>query len=183
MRDGLFTVPIVVSGGQVTGWERGAYLVHDAAHHKEIGTDLRFLRYADGSVYEISAEAKDAILAADQAAQDAAQQAAQAQAEADAAAAAQAAIDAESASAARVAHLQALRTAYVAGTHALCDIFGIDRVAALPMLEIQQRGAQLTDMTLILQAMQTAMALSNIEGKLHWLDGDGALDRVSEVAQ
>jgi hypothetical protein len=97
MSDGLFTVPIVANDGKITGWERGAYLVHDAAHHKELGTDLRFLRYADGSVYEISTEAKNAIRAADQAAQDAAQQAAQAQAEADASAAAQAAIDAETA--------------------------------------------------------------------------------------
>lgn len=94
-----------------------------------------------------------------------------------------AAAAAESANGARVAQLQELRAAYVAGTHALCDVFGIARVDALPMLEIQQRGAQLTDMTMILQAMQTAMALSNIEGKLRWLDGDGALDRVSEVAQ
>jgi len=93
MSDGLFTVPIVTNDGQITGWTRGDYLVIDATHHKTIGTDLRFLRYAAGAVYEISQEAKDAILAQD---------AANAQAAIDAAAqaaidAAQAAIDAANA--------------------------------------------------------------------------------------
>jgi hypothetical protein len=97
MSDGLFTVPIVASSGQVTGWARGAYLVHDAAHHKELGTDIRFLRYADGSVYEISDEAKDAIRAADQQAiNDEAARVEQQRLD-DLAAAAQAAIDAETA--------------------------------------------------------------------------------------
>jgi len=101
MSDGLFTVPIVTNDGQITGWTRGVYLVIAAAHHKTIGTDLRFLRYADGVVYEISQEAKDAILAQDaanaQAAIDAAAQAAIDAAAQAAIDAAQAAIDAANA--------------------------------------------------------------------------------------
>ncbi len=71
MSDGLFTVPIVTDDGRVLGWGRGGYIVHGAAYHKERGTDLRFLRYANGEVTEIGQEAKDAILAQDAA--DAAQ--------------------------------------------------------------------------------------------------------------
>jgi hypothetical protein len=97
MSDGQFVVPIVTDGGQVTGWARGAYLVHDAAHHRELGTDLRFLRYADGSVYEISTEAKNAIRAADQKAIDDEAARVEQQRLDDLAAAAQAAIDAETA--------------------------------------------------------------------------------------
>ena len=65
MSDGLFTVPIVTDGGAVIGWGRGDCIVHSAAYHKERGTDLRFLRYANGEIMEISQEEKDAMAAAD----------------------------------------------------------------------------------------------------------------------
>ncbi len=71
MSDGLVTVPIATDTGLVLGWGRGGCIVHGAAYHKERGTDLRFLRYADGEVVEISQEEKDAIIAQDAA--DAAQ--------------------------------------------------------------------------------------------------------------
>ena len=86
MSDGMFVVPIATDTGLVLGWGRGGYIVHGAAYHKERGTDLRFLRYADGEVTEISQEEKDAILAQDAAAL-----------QADADAATQAAIDAANA--------------------------------------------------------------------------------------
>jgi hypothetical protein len=80
MSDGKFTVPIVTDTGLVLAWGRGECIVHGAAYHKERGTDLRFLRYANGEVVEISQEEKDAIIAQDaaalQAAADAATQAA-----------------------------------------------------------------------------------------------------------
>ena len=63
MSDGMFTVPIVTDTGLVLGWGRGGHIVHGAAYHKERGTDLRFLRYANGEVAELSQEEKDAILA------------------------------------------------------------------------------------------------------------------------
>ena len=94
MSDGLFTVPIVSEDGHVLGWGRGECIVHGAVYHKERGTDLRFLRYADGEVTEISQDEKDAILAQDAAALQAYAAALQADADAAAQAAINAAINA-----------------------------------------------------------------------------------------
>jgi len=137
----------------------------------------------DGAVVQISQEEKDALAAADALAE-------QQRVDDEAARIEQQRIDDLAASAtaknaeyARLANIQALRDAYTAGTRTLCDIFGIARVDVLPITEIQQRGAALTDMTQVLRAMQTAMLMSNIETKLCMLDRADALDRVSEVAQ
>jgi hypothetical protein len=65
MSEGGFVVPITADGGRILGWGRGDHPVAWAVFYRNLGTDLRFLRYADGEVYEISQEAKDAILAQD----------------------------------------------------------------------------------------------------------------------
>ena len=172
MSDGQFTVPITTDGGLIFGWGRGPEPVENANFHKCIGTQLRYLRVVDGAVVEISQEAKDAMVAEDAARAE--------QQRLDDLAAAATAKNAEDA---RLAQIQTLRDDYKGGTHTLCDIFSVPRVDVLTMAEIKQRGAALTDLMQVLQAMQTAMALSNIEAKLCMLDRADALDRVSEVAQ
>jgi hypothetical protein len=97
MSDGKFTVPVATDDGCVLGWGRGECIVHGAAYHKERGTDLRFLRYANGEITEISQADKDAIIAADQKALDDEAARVEQQRLNDLAAAAQAAIDAETA--------------------------------------------------------------------------------------
>ena len=178
MSDGMFTVPIVAEGGIITGWARGDYLVHDAAYHKELATDLRFLRYVNGEVTEISKEAKDAILAKDVA--DA--QAREAATAAEAAAAADADAAAASANAAAAAgrqlRVQGLRDAYASATAQLCQMAGLEPARCLSMEQVQQAVMPLlagehADMTNGLINL-----LTNLEGKLCRVDGDDALDRV-----
>ena len=178
MSDGKFTVPIVTDDGIITGWARGDYLVRDAAYHKELATDLRFLRYANGEVTEISKEAKDAILAKDVA--DA--QAHEAATAAEAAAAADADAAAASANAAAAAgrqlRVQGLRDAYAAATAQLCQLAGLEPVRCLTMEQVQSAvmpllAGEQADMTNGLINL-----LTNLEGKLCRVDGDDALDRV-----
>jgi hypothetical protein len=178
MSDGKFTVPIVTDDGRVLAWDRGDYLVHDAAYHKELATDLRFLRYANGEVTEISKEAKDAILAKDVA--DA--QAREAAATAEAAAAADADAAAASANAAaaigRQLRVQGLRDAYASATAQLCQLAGVPIVRCLTMEQVQSAvmpllAGEQADMTNGLISL-----LTNLEGKLCRVDGDDALDRV-----
>ena len=178
MSDGLFTVPIVTNDGQITGWTRGDYLVIDAPHHKTIGTDLRFLRYAAGAVYEISQEAKDAILAQDaaallaaRAAQEAAQEAATAASQADADAA-------TSANAAYQAEVQGLRDAYAAATAQLCQLAGLPVVRCLTMGQAQQAILPLLSGEHADTVNGIINLLTNLEGKLCRLDQTDALDRV-----
>ena len=183
MNDGQFVVPITTDGGAVIGWGRGPEPVKNASYHMRMGTQLRYLRLIDGAVVEISQEAKDAIAAEDALAEqkridDEAVRIEQQRLD-DLAAAA----TAKNAEDARLAQIQTLRDDYKVSTHTLCDIFSVPRVDVLTMAEIKQRGAALTDLMQVLQAMQTAMALSNIEAKLCMLDRADALDRVSEVAQ
>jgi hypothetical protein len=183
MGDGRFTVPIVADDGRVLYWGRGDCEVPYASYHMRMGTQLRYLRVVDGAVVEISQEAKDAIAAADALAE-------QKRIDDEAVRIEQQRLDdlaavatAKNAEDARLAQIQTLRDDYKASTHTLCDIFSVPRVDVLTMAEIKQRGAALTDLMQVLQAMQTAMALSNIETKLCMLDRADALDRVSEVAQ
>ncbi len=174
MSDGQFVVPISTDDGRVLGWGRGGYLVHDAAYHKELATDLRFLRYANGEVTEISKEAKDAILAKDVADAQAREAATAAAADADAAAASANA----AAAIGRQLRVQGLRDAYASATAQLCQLAGLEPVRCLTMEQVQQAvmpllASEQADMTNGLISL-----LTNLEGKLCRVDGDDALDRV-----
>jgi hypothetical protein len=146
--------------------------VENANLHKCIGTPLRYLRVVDGKVEQISQAEKDAIEEQDDA-----------RAEQQRLDDEQAAIGAASIRAARAQHINGLRAVYITATHAMCDIFGIAHVDVLGAAEIQQRGEALTDTAPMIQAMKLAMVLSNCEQKLCRMDGDDALERVSEVEQ
>jgi hypothetical protein len=171
MREGGFVVPITTEDGRVTGWGRGEHPVGHAAYHKELGTDMRFLRYVNGEITEISQAEKDAIHAQDEVmAQETSEaMAADMQAAADAATAANAAYQAE---------VQALRDDYADATAKICQLAGLPVVRVLSMAEIQ---------TVIMPMLSgessgivngLATLLTNLEGKLCRKDGDDALDRV-----
>lgn len=181
MGDGRFTVPIATDDGRVLAWGRGDCEVPNANYHKCIGTQLRYLRLIDGAVTEISQADKDALAAQDALAEQEAAEAEAARAEQQRLDDEQAAIDAASIRAARAQHITGLRAMYITATHAMCDIFGIAHVDVLGAAEIQQRGEALTDTAPMIQAMKLAMVLSNCEQKLCRMDGDDALERVSEV--
>jgi hypothetical protein len=156
----MFVVPIATDMGLVLGWGRGECIVHGAAYHKERGTDLRFLRYADGEVTEISQEEKDAILAQDAAAL---------QADADAATAA---------NAAHHAQIQSLRDAYAAATAQLCQLAGLETVRCLTLEQVQLAVMPLLSGESAGLVNGLIGLLTNLEGKLCREDGNDALDRV-----
>lgn len=66
MNDGQFVIPILNQENNIIGWGRGDILIPNAMYFKESGIDLRFLRYINGTVVEISDEDKAAIIAADE---------------------------------------------------------------------------------------------------------------------
>lgn len=66
MSDGMFVKPVIAEDGRIIGWGRGPEMIGGASHHKELGTDLRFLRYVNGVVTTIDQAAQDAILAQDE---------------------------------------------------------------------------------------------------------------------
>ena len=160
MSDGMFTVPIAKDPGLVLGWGRGECVVPGAAYHKERGTDLRFLRYANGEVTEISQDEKDAILAQD-------------------AAALQSAADAATAAnAAHQARLQGLRDDYASATAQLCQIAGLEPVRCLTLEQVQQAVMPLLAGESAGLVNGLIGLMINLEGKLCREDGNDALDRV-----
>lgn len=178
MSDGKFVNPIVANGDRIIGWGRGPEMVLGAAHHKELGTDLRFLRYIDGEVVTIDKAAQDAIVAADQ--QAAANAAANAEAQANAArqAAEQAAAALAADQAAWVAMVQGLRDSYAAATAQLCAIAGVAPVRCMTMSQINELVIPLLSGESANMVNGLLTLLTNLEGKLCRVDGRDALDRV-----
>lgn len=110
MSDGMFVKPVIAEDGRIIGWGRGPDMMIGASYHKEIGTDLRFLRIENGEVVAIDKTAQDAILAQDELDK--------AQAIADAAAAAEAAEQA-----AAEAAIAAANAPFEVSKYKLCTFF------------------------------------------------------------
>jgi hypothetical protein len=143
-----------------------------------VGKPLKYLKFVDGTVLEMSSEEKAAIdLAESQSAAVAASNAAVQAAIAASNAAVQAAIAATN-EAVRLATITAYRNAYRDATYSMCDLFGITRTPVLMATEILQRGEALTNQVSQFAAIKLSLQLTNIEQKLCRLDGPDALDRV-----
>lgn len=168
MSDGMFVAPIVTDDGRVIGWGRGPEMVVGAAYHRDLGTDLRFLRLVNGVVATIDQSAQDAIIAADQQAALAAQQADQ-----------QAAIDAAAVATARAAEVEAVREQYRAITRTICQLAGVavvdkfDSVGAVADVVMQYGMGENA-----LQLTQYALFLKATLDELRRMDGDDAWERV-----
>jgi hypothetical protein len=174
MSEGGFIVPITTADGRVTGWGRGDHPVAHAAYHKETGTDVRFLRYVNDEITEITSAEKDAIYAHDEVM---AQEAAAAKAAEAAQASARDALIAH-ANAAYQAEVQALRDAYAAATGQLCQIAGLPVVRVLTLAEIHDAVMPLLAGASAGTVNGLLTLLTNLEGKLCREDGADALDRV-----
>ena len=179
MSDGQFVVPIVTEDGQIIAWGRGQIMVSGAAHHKEIGTDLRFLRYANGEVLTIPVNEQEVIIAADQQAAEQAIADAQAAALASQQAAEQATTAQEAIVAAHDASVAAIREQYRGITRTICQLAGVavcDKFATVGGVAdvVMQYG--MGDNALRLT--QYALFLKATLDELRRMDGDDAWERI-----